>query len=925
MKKLLFFLLIMVAGFTGWAQPGNPNNLIIHGNVKNISDGNPIRGHAVFVTRLSSGPAYSEVRFTDSLGFYRFEIPGGSQIGPNLEFKVSTFDCDSVEHSQIVSNNQGTVDVRKVDFELCAPILPLCNAHFTFLINPANPLQVKFQNESRGIALSYRWTIGGDVFSELKDPVLNLQHAGNYLVCLRVNSESPVQCVDEVCESIQVVLPPADCHAEFQVNYIPEQNAYRGKPNHPISNQHTFVWTVGDSSIHGYNPVLPLNPGLNLVCLTVSSDSNCVQTWCDTVFVPAEPCDARFFAQASSANPMRMIFTNNSLGRDIPGAESFWSFGDGTSGNTKNAEHTYENPGAYMVCLYLNTPECSDTICQLIQVGPAPGGCDARFEILPSTAIQNRFFFQNRSIGVDSSGMQVKWVFGDGSPAVTTFNAEHTYLQPGTYTVCLYIEKAGCSDHQCKTIVVQGNPMACNADFQWNRLVNENPYKIAFHSLNGSGMNLQHSWQFSNTQRSELPNPVFTFPGPGTYEVCHTVFNPAGFCRDTVCKLIVLLPLPNDTLNCHAKFVWFTGDLNPMRVHFKNQSSPGQYHWSFGDSTFSNQIQPDHLYTSPGSYQVCLRVERPGCSDVYCTDVNVAPGDTGGFTVGGRIFAGANSADVAKVNLIRRDPVSQALYVFRTTMVDSFGFYSFPGVPSGIYLIRAGLLPASAYFHHYAPTYFGSHYYWFFAEPVVVNADGDSYNISLIYGGNNGGPGGVGGGITGPIRVDGPVNQATVIVTNLFDGPQRWTSTDENGQYSITDLAYGTYRLWADYEGMLCTPVEFTISEENPHVEFTLNMGSEITLIPGLKKASFQSELYPNPAHSVANLDLNLSSSASLQVQILNMTGQAVYTQSVHATSGLQSLQLPTAGLPTGLYLVSVRDAETGVAIGTRRLLVSHE
>jgi hypothetical protein len=318
-----------------------------------------------------------------------------------------------------------------------------------------------------------------------------------------------------------------------------------------------------------------------------------------------------------------------------------------------------------------------------------------------------------------------------------------------------------------------------------------------------------------------------------------------------------------------------------------------------------------------------MKVQKGNCTDVFCTDVNVASDDTSGFSIGGRIFAGANYADVAKVNLIRRDPVSQSLFVYKTTLADSFGYYKFSDVPSGIYLIRAGLLSASEYFSNYVPTYFGSHYYWQFAEPVVVNADGDTYNISLIYGNNNGGPGGIGGGITGPIRTEGPVNEATVVVTNLSDGPQRWTVTDENGRFSISGLAFGTYRLWADFQGMVCIPVEFTVSEENPQVEFTLNMGSEITIIAESNKAVFSSELYPNPSGDMVYMQLNLNTAAELEAGLFNLAGQQIKRQLIPTGKGKMQIQLSVSDLPEGIYILSIRDAKTRSLVGNRRLTIA--
>ncbi|MBX7201858.1 MAG: PKD domain-containing protein [Bacteroidia bacterium] len=1011
MKTILSIMLFLLAGFTGWAQPGNPYNLVIRGHIQNLSTGLPMAYHPVFATKLPVTGTSVVATSTDSLGNYAFEIINGSINGQNAEFRVYTYNCDSTVRKVEFSNQQGSIDLKEVNFDLCANLPPPCQAYFSYTFSPVNPLKVNFTNQSPGREDSsalFFWSFGDGTSAQ----TLNAEHVyatpGTYEACLSITRGT---CTKSFCKLIVVGSNQEFCKSAFSIVSTPGTNIRKGKPEAPYNENYQYVWVVNNLTILDYDPILPFIQGWNSVCLTVSKGNECHTMTCDSAFVPEGPCRAEFSFHPAPNTPNRMIFVNESNGRFDSTMAFRWTFGDGSVAESPNAEHTYTAPGSYNVCLVISSPSCVDTVCKQIVVGTPPPTCDAgftfadfrrapaavqffsvpgqntdhhlwiidgrdtirgnpnpvytfthpgeysvchflsnsttncqkqecrivhilpsdstrceaRFTATPSSAAPMRWIFNNQSVRADSAILQSKWVFGDGSAPFIGLNAEHTFPGPGTYTVCLFIESAGCTDHKCMTIVVQGPSNACNAEFQWNRLPDQQAFKVAFHSVSNPNINMSHYWSFSNTNHSELPNPVFTFPGPGTYNVCHVVYNPAGMCRDTVCRQIVLLPVPDDTLGCYAKFIWVSSEHNALRVNFKNQSSPGEYRWTFGDSTISEQPNPQHLYAAPGSYQVCLRVKRGNCVDEFCANVNVAPGDTNGYQIGGQVFAGANTADVAKVNLIRRDPVSHALYVFRTTLVDSSGRYVFNHIPSGVYLIRAGLLAPSAYFHNYVPTYFGSQYYWQFAEPVVVNADGNTYHISLIYSGNVGGPGGVGGGITGPIRTEGPINEATVIVTNLFDGPQRWTRTDENGQFSISDLAYGTYRLWADYEGMVCVPVEFTITAENPDVNFVLNLGEEIiTIIQETKASIYRGVLFPNPANTQVNLEVNMGNATLLEMQVFNLTGQLVQAQTTQTAPGLQTIQMGVADLTSGIYLMTIRDAKSGTLIDSRKFTISH-
>src|SRR4030095_9403102 len=60
-------------------------------------------------------------------------------------------------------------------------------------------------------------------------------------------------------------------------------------------------------------------------------------------------------------------------------------------------------------------------------------------------------------------------------------------------------------------------------------------------------------------------------------------------------------------------FTYEKDPAQPNKVHFKSQvltpvTTVPQYKWSFGDGTFSEQANPDHVYANPGTYNVCLRV-----------------------------------------------------------------------------------------------------------------------------------------------------------------------------------------------------------------------------------------------------------------------------------------------------------------------------
>ncbi|MBK6641633.1 MAG: T9SS type A sorting domain-containing protein [Bacteroidetes bacterium] len=62
--------------------------------------------------------------------------------------------------------------------------------------------------------------------------------------------------------------------------------------------------------------------------------------------------------------------------------------------------------------------------------------------------------------------------------------------------------------------------------------------------------------------------------------------------------------------------------------------------------------------------------------------------------------------------------------------------------------------------------------------------------------------------------------------------------------------------------------------------------------------------IFPNPANSTSFIELNASDPASLQVTLLNIQGKMVSFEVHHVESGINSINLHTENLSSGIYLV---------------------
>ncbi len=81
---------------------------------------------------------------------------------------------------------------------------------------------------------------------------------------------------------------------------------------------------------------------------------------------------------------------------------------------------------------------------------------------------------------------------------------------------------------------------------------------------------------------------------------------------------------PCDTLGPVASFAYADTDTT-AQVRFTDQSAkaPTSWHWDFGDGTTSTAQNPSHIYLTPGTYEVCLRVENRFGVDSVCQEVPV--------------------------------------------------------------------------------------------------------------------------------------------------------------------------------------------------------------------------------------------------------------------------------------------------------------
>ncbi|MGG9970572.1 PKD domain-containing protein [Ferruginibacter sp. SUN002] len=240
-------------------------------------------------------------------------------------------------------------------------------------------------------------------------------------------------------------------------------------------------------------------------------------------------------------------------------------------------------------------------------------------------------------INSDANGIHHYWTFGDASGGVTTVSPYHTFPAAGgtflvTHILIVYNPNnvQVCKDSVSKEIYIPADCVAPNFTY----LLDYTNFRTVKFTNTTTGILSTDSiaWMFGDGSTSNDANPTHTYNNAGIYHVCLLIKkrNTNAPCvREKCFDVVVTRPC-----DMQVYFSWQKDPINTGKVYFVNQtlnfSSADSTKWDFGDGTTSTSPNPDHIYTSPGKYNVCLWVKRndnvPGtavCSATYCKEIEI--------------------------------------------------------------------------------------------------------------------------------------------------------------------------------------------------------------------------------------------------------------------------------------------------------------
>ncbi len=377
----------------------------------------------------------------------------------------------------------------------------------------SNDREVSFTNLSTNYD-GLLWEFGDGSESSEENPVHTYSADGQYTANLTVWNECDTVSLEQ--ELTVATLPSADFSIAGEAEgCIPLEVSFEDNSSeNTISREWIFEGGTPGSS-NDENPTITYEEsGIFSVTLIVESMAG---------------FDTMEMANAVIVNPdvqigfdqlvdsLQVAFANSSSD-----ANAFiWTFGDGNSSTDENPNHTYSDPGLYLVSLTAMNECDTVTLEREIGVGGVP---TANFTVEGSSEGCSPFEiqFENTSDGVIGS---IEWIFDGGNPATSTEeNPIVTYAEPGMYDVTLIVENAAGTNQFTRQQFVRVNVLP-------DAVINSeevDEFTFDFTSEIGDALNVDFRWEFGDGNESMEENPTHTYAESGLYEVLFIWSNSCG-------------------------------------------------------------------------------------------------------------------------------------------------------------------------------------------------------------------------------------------------------------------------------------------------------------------------------------------------------------------------------------------------------------
>lgn len=295
--------------------------------------------------------------------------------------------------------------------------------------------------------------------------------------------------------------------------------------------------------------------------------------------------------------PLHVNFTNTS--NTPPGTIFVWGFGNGQNFIGQNASYTFVLSGTYEVILKAYSPQSQ-------YMG------EARTSIKVS-GVNNFVFYTNDTVcpnevfyvGIDQQYDSIKWVFSDGTILKNNW-ASHSFSDPGTYGIKLYVHTACGFDSVTQNVTVTSSAVPTYPSFNIPGSQFCVGDQIPFYS------NLpfySYHWDFDDGNFSDNQNPNYSYSSNGFRNITLTVTNVCGNSNSASNSIDISGNVP-----ANANFSSQDNAYCPNHPINFDASAGAEFLWDYGDGNTSFSQNTKYLFADTGTYTVTLIVTN-GCGN----------------------------------------------------------------------------------------------------------------------------------------------------------------------------------------------------------------------------------------------------------------------------------------------------------------------
>ena len=471
-----------------------------------------------------------------------------------------------------------------------------------------------FTNSSTPASGTSAWTFGNGSSSNTYSPSNSYTVNGTYKATLIFTSAN--NCSDSVVKMVTVHPTPK---AIWSAPTTAEGIALTFANNSTIASGNLgYLWKFGDgNSSNAQNPTHTYADTGNYSVELISYTQNCSDTLVKSVTVNPVP-QANF-----SVNRVCVIdsarFTNSSFIKK-DGMSYSWIFGDGGTSTDQNPIYKYTAPGAYNITMtstsdsgYTNSKQ----LTLVIYESPA-----ANFSSTSVCSGDTTIFTDNSFI--KGGGLSYLWDFGVAGSASITKNPKLAYTASGSISAKLRVTSSnGCVDSISKNVQVFALP---SVKFGSDSVCAGASTRFTDSSAVSNASIGSFSWDFGNSNGSNIKNPLHQYSNYGTYNVKLIITSNQG-CVDSLSKNVLVNPLPTPAYSVTNKCVNDSSAFTNTSTYPLAGSSL-TYNWSFGDGIGSSSlVNPKYAYSSDGTFRANLVVTETNtsCKDSISRSVIAHP------------------------------------------------------------------------------------------------------------------------------------------------------------------------------------------------------------------------------------------------------------------------------------------------------------